>query len=96
MPSLIIKTPEGDRTEPIDPDTLPLAIGRARDNHLILDDSSVSRRHAIIQRAGDRLIIEDLKSLNGVWVNGHPITNGKELQNRDRIMIGDFDIEFIA
>lgn len=59
-----------------------VAIGRAADNDLIIDENyvgwdTVSRHHAEIQRRGDDFILVDLDSRNGVYVNGQ--RTGKNL-----------------
>jgi len=69
-------------------------IGRSRDNEMTLDDNSVSRRHAEIQRVGSgKFILYDLDSLNGVFVNDQKITRHK-LDEGDIIEIGDFYLRF--
>ena len=45
-------------------------VGRLEDNHIVLGDGSVSRRHAQIERQGDQFVIRDLGSQNGIWVAG--------------------------
>lgn len=63
---------------------------RAEDRTLVLRQSSVSRVHACVRVEGDRCSIEDLKSMNGVFVNGERIGPGKvELAPNDVIRIGD-------
>ena len=62
-------------------------IGRSPKCNLCLDDVNVSRRHAQIVRKEGDIIIEDLHSANGIFVNGqhvirHPLMPG------DRIRIG--------
>ncbi|MFQ5660827.1 MAG: FHA domain-containing protein [Gammaproteobacteria bacterium] len=69
-------------------------IGRTRDNELTLQDSSVSRRHAEIQRySNGKFIIFDVDSLNGVYVNEEKIKK-KRLQEGDIIEIGDIYLRF--
>lgn len=69
-------------------------IGRSRDNEMTLDDNSVSRRHAEIQRVGSgKFILYDLDSLNGVFVNDEKISRHK-LDEGDIIEIGDFSLRF--
>lgn len=48
----------------------PLRAGRAYDNDLILDDPYVCPRHAVLELAGDRLLVRDLDSRNGVVAPG--------------------------
>lgn len=69
-------------------------IGRGKDNEMILNDSSVSRRHAEIHRdKGDRFTIYDLGSLNGIYVNNDK-TSSHRLHEGDIIEIGDINLRF--
>ena len=69
-------------------------IGRSKDNEMTLDDNSISRRHAEIQRVGNgKFILYDLDSLNGVFVNEEKITK-KKLEEGDIIEIGDIFLRF--
>lgn len=54
-------------------DVFPFTIGRHSENHLVLRDSRVSRKHAQITNGAGGLQIEDLESLHGVRVNGERI-----------------------
>lgn len=47
-----------------------IRIGRATDNDLVFAARSVSRYHAVLERAGDGYQIRDLNSANGTFVNG--------------------------
>jgi len=69
-------------------------IGRSRDNELTLEDSSVSRRHAEIQRGHDgKFSIVDRDSTNGVFVNNERVGRC-ELHDGDMIEIGDVVLRF--
>jgi hypothetical protein len=69
-------------------------IGRSRENELVLDDISISRRHAEIQRATDgRFHLVDRGSKNGIFVNGRQIRQ-HVLQEGDMIEIGDVVLRF--
>lgn len=69
-------------------------IGRGRDNEMILNDSSVSRRHAEIHRdKGDLFTIYDLDSMNGVYVNNNKVSKSL-LHEGDIIEIGDINLRF--
>jgi Nif-specific regulatory protein len=64
------------------------SIGRDPSNLLCLTDPLVSRQHAVVRRVGQDLIVLDLKSRNGTFVNTVPITERK-LTPGDRIQIGE-------
>lgn len=69
-------------------------IGRSRDNELVLDDNSISRRHAEIQRGADgTFVLLDKDSLNGVFVNGEKVGR-RELKEGDILEIGDVFLRF--
>jgi hypothetical protein len=66
----------------------PLAIGRATDNDLVLQDPRASRHHARLQARRGTLVLSDLGSTNGTRVNG--MTVGEVVLGAgDRIQIGD-------
>ena len=96
MPSLLIVQSDGTRLEPFEIRSFPLIVGRSEDADLRLNDSSVSRMHAVIDRTGAGFSVEDLDSVNGVWLNGDRVMGRTDLENRDRLMIGDFEIIFNA
>ncbi len=56
-----------------------LSIGRVAANDLVLDDISVSKRHAALRHSGDQLWIRDLDSTNGCRLGGHPVPKGEEV-----------------
>ena len=66
-----------------------LTLGRSSDNDIVLRDFSVSRHHARVAVAGATFRIVDLKSTNGVKINGSPVADGV-LQAGDRVEIGSF------
>jgi hypothetical protein len=69
-------------------------IGRGPWASLSLDDSTVSRRHAIIvRRAGTTRILDD-RSTNGVFVNGRRTTEA-ELRDGDVLVIGRLVLTYL-
>ncbi|GAB2647869.1 BTAD domain-containing putative transcriptional regulator [Nocardia goodfellowii] len=73
-----------------------LRIGRMTDNDLILDDPKASRYHAHIMPSRAGLLIKDLGSANGVYVNEEAIDNGALLADGDVIRIGATVLVFQA
>lgn len=61
---------------------------------IILEDSSVSRKHARIIFANNSYVIENLSSTNPVIVNGDRISASKELKNGDEIILGVIKLKF--
>ena len=62
-------------------------IGRGADNELVLDLKHVSRYHAVLLAGPVHTTIEDLRSTNGVFVNGKRISR-HVLKEGDRVTIG--------
>lgn len=74
-----------------------ITIGRAGSSDLYLEqDDLTSRHHALLKRAGERVLIFDKRSYNGVFVNGQKIEAGQgyELADGDHIGIGNYEIIF--
>ena len=65
--------------------TKTTTIGRSAECDLVLNVDRISRRHARIQVASGRLVIEDLNSHNGTRVNGQRIVRPRLLQPGDEI-----------
>ena len=70
-------------------------IGIYPDSDILLDDITVSRQHAIIEKLGEEYLIKDLESLNGTYLNGKIIELSK-LSNGDRIQIGKYLFLFFS
>lgn len=62
-------------------------VGRLIDNEIILNDPNVSRHHAIVIDTGTNFVINDLRSANGVQVNGRRIRGSAVLADSDHIRI---------
>jgi len=67
-------------------------IGRAPFCAIQLYDMQCSGRHARFSFDGERLVIDDLRSKNGTFVNGDRITEKTELHDGDTITIGSSEI----
>jgi VWFA-related protein len=69
-------------------------VGRARDNQVVLEDSTVSRHHAWIRSEGEAFLIFDIGSGNGTFVNDEQIDEPRILENGDIIRFGDAEFVF--
>src|SRR5205807_4133128 len=72
----------------------PVIIGRQAGATLRSSTASVSRRHAMIEKDGEKFFIADLGSRNGTFVNDLPIKK-RELQHGDRVRIGESQFFFL-
>lgn len=70
-------------------------IGRMYRSDILIEDSSVSRKHAAIERKDGRFILEDLKSTNGTFINGESV-DVRILNHGDKIRVGNTVLQFIA
>jgi len=68
-------------------------VGRVPGNDVILDDASVSRRHAKVVKTEGTFTLFDLRSSNGTRVNGAKVTR-TELKDGDAILFGDIPVVF--
>jgi hypothetical protein len=73
-----------------------LSIGRDEGNDIVLDDTTVSRRHAVLRFVDDRWLLEDRGSVNGTFVNGLRVPYGAQhpLRHGDRIAVGSATLAF--
>jgi hypothetical protein len=71
----------------------PVTLGRGS-VELKLEDPFASTRHAKITRQGRTVVIEDLGSTNGTYLNGETLTGPQPLHDGDRIRIGDSEFTY--
>jgi len=69
-------------------------IGRSPANEVVLDDASVSRRHAVLVRRGETTAILDDRSLNGLCVNGERVPEAV-LRDGDTVMLGHVTLRYV-
>ena len=74
-------------------DSDSISLGRENSSDIFLDDITVSRKHSQISRSGDEFTIEDLKSLNGTYVNAQSIAR-TSLRTGDELHIGKYRLTF--
>lgn len=71
---------------PIDP-ARPMLLGRQQGSDLLLPEELVSRRHARLAYEGGELVLEDLGSTNGTYLNGVRVTRARVAEG-DRVLLG--------
>jgi len=72
-----------------------IIIGRSSDLDMVLVEDMVSRKHAKIVTQGEQVLIMDLGSTNGTFVNGERIKKAR-LKEGDRILIGTSIVKLIS
>jgi hypothetical protein len=66
-----------------------MTVGRDPGNSIAINDPQVSRQHARITNQGGLMVIEDLGSTNGTFINGMRLTGPHALTNGDAIGMGE-------
>jgi hypothetical protein len=69
-------------------------LGRGDGADIRLEDAFASTRHARLVAEGDVIVLEDLGSTNGTYLNGEPLRGPQPLHIGDRIKIGDSEFSF--
>jgi pSer/pThr/pTyr-binding forkhead associated (FHA) protein len=91
MAKLILKY-EAAVIKEVDVGAQPVTIGRAPDNDLHVDNLAVSSHHARIFNDSGKLVVEDMNSLNGTFVNSQRITRAT-LKPGDVVTVGKHTVE---
>ena len=72
-----------------------VTIGRLPDNAVIIDNPAVSGHHARVFREGQQVILEDLRSTNGTFVNGAQIRVPTGIRPGDVIELGGVQFRLV-
>jgi hypothetical protein len=72
-----------------------IVVGRSSELDMVLVEDMVSRRHARIECSDEQIIIEDLGSTNGTFVNGEKIKRAM-LKEGDRVLIGTSILKVVS
>jgi pSer/pThr/pTyr-binding forkhead associated (FHA) protein len=70
-----------------------VTIGRLPDNTVVIDNPAVSGHHARVIRDGDQVVLEDLESTNGTFVNDKHVTR-HILKDGDVVLVGKHRLAF--
>jgi serine phosphatase RsbU (regulator of sigma subunit) len=70
-------------------------IGRSREAEVWLDHATVSRLHAAVQVLDDHIVLKDLGSHNGTFLNGTRITSPVTVRPRDEIKLGGIRLKLL-
>jgi len=73
-------------------DRAETVLGRSPKVDVQLQDAGISRSHARLQRVGEHVYVEDLKSANGTFLNGERVTVAQQLRDGDKITLGSTTI----
>ena len=76
-------------------DDAEVTTGRGPESDIVLDDVTVSRKHAVFSRDGQGFGVRDVGSLNGTYVNKERIDQAA-LRTGDEVQIGKFRLVYYA
>jgi adenylate cyclase len=94
MPRLVIERPGQEQQVFELPADRPVYVGRAESNDLVLRETSVSRRHAMLSPSLEgSWMIRDLGSANGIFLNGK-VVRESALKDSDVLNIGEYSLRY--
>lgn len=70
-------------------------VGRGEDCQLRPKSDAISRRHCVVYVKDGELLVRDLHSRNGTWVNGERIAEDRVLKSGDKIQFGPLEFEVV-
>lgn len=72
-----------------------VTLGRRPYNDVVIDHLAVSGEHAVLQMSGSQVLIEDLNSTNGTYINGKAVKK-QLLSDGDVIEIGKYRVQYVS
>jgi len=93
-PGRYLAVPDGDEVALVPLREPTTRLGRSHTADVVLEDASVSRRHALIVRRDARSVLLDDRSLNGIHVNGQRVTEWS-LRHGDEILLGRIAVRYV-
>jgi len=87
------KLANGQETSTFEYDQPVITIGRAEVNDIVLPTPKVSKRHARLEVTPHGLVLTDLKSTNGTYLNGRKVMAAVLVGEGDHVHVGEFSIE---
>jgi diguanylate cyclase (GGDEF)-like protein len=73
-----------------------MVIGRSPDSQIVINEQCVSRQHAQCLRVNEKVVIEDLGSSNGTYLNDEKLTNKQTLKDGDIIRLGTIVFKYFS
>ena len=71
-------------------------VGRDDNCDVVIDSQHISRNHISVVVKRDGVMIQDLNSRNGTFVNGLRVKNSVEIKNGDVVSLGKYRMVFIS
>ncbi len=71
------------------------SIGRDSDNQVVIEDTTVSGRHAALVYRDGRWWLEDLGSTNGTWLGDHRVAGPEPIAAGELIQVGRISLRLV-
>lgn len=92
LAALHVKIPDKEEQVIELKDGQSLKVGRDHNNELMVEDVGVSRMHAVFSASSSGLVVADMSSRNGTFLNGERISSLRDLSSGDIVDIGSVKI----
>ncbi|MBC8133531.1 MAG: FHA domain-containing protein, partial [Deltaproteobacteria bacterium] len=83
-------TEKGGEPRALNFDQNEVSIGRVQGNDIVLPKGNISKRHSKLTLQDGKMVVADVKSTNGTYVNGRKIGEATAVKPGDKIFVGDF------
>lgn len=96
--TLVGQGQDADASDVLSLQEFPCKLGRGNSNHIRLRHPSVSTEHAVFDLVDDQLVIRDLESRNGTFINGNRLRHEEHVRPGDLVQFGErvFRVELHA
>jgi RsiW-degrading membrane proteinase PrsW (M82 family) len=91
----VVAGPDAGRVVAV-PGGARLQVGHGRECDIVLHDPKVERQHAALEGHDGTVVVTDLGSGDGTWVDGHRIENPVTLRGGERLWVGDCVLEVVS
>ncbi|HEY5677966.1 MAG TPA: ATPase, T2SS/T4P/T4SS family, partial [Myxococcales bacterium] len=88
----VVVTEKGGSGRRLGFESREISVGRGEENDICLPRRNISKKHTRIALEDGAVVVRDLESTNGTWVNGNRLEAPQPVLPSDRIVIGDFTL----
>ncbi|WP_375765823.1 FHA domain-containing protein [Archangium gephyra] len=96
MPTLVVRHPDGSETEHELSGELKIGRQEGQNDLVLAEGGGVSRRHSRFYVEGGKVMVEDVGSANGTFVDGQRITGMTVLTPKSTVLLGDYELRLKA
>lgn len=96
MPTLVVRHPDGSESEHELSGELKIGRQEGQNDLVLTEGGGVSRRHSRFYVEGGKVMVEDVGSANGTFVDGQRITGMTVLTPKSTVLLGDYELRLKA